>query len=42
MLNITNDYDAFINITESENDKIDKNVSTLPLSIPSGVIFSSL
>ena len=41
MLNITNDYEDVINSTDSENDKIDIIISTLFLSIPSGLLFLS-
>ena len=33
MLNITNDYEDFINSTHSENDKIDVIISTLLLVV---------
>ena len=41
VLNITDDYDEFINSTDIEKDNIDIILSTLFLSIPSGVLILS-
>ena len=41
-MNITDEYDTFINCTDNENDDIKIIIKSLILSIPGNVLFLSL